>query len=145
MYGWRQLKKPFKAIKEKAEQVHDIQKNAPIISHRWFPAAHLDYYLARPNKTCVLGWGSLDQIHKYAWMNQERGGFYPGMDAWYINFDNDSFSPEFARQYFRDITALDTISIVRNGETVKQAQVFVFHDLIKLPPSDFDDFMQQNE
>lgn len=134
MYGWRQLKKPFRAIKERAEKEHDVQKNAPIISQRWFPAAHLDYYVAKPNKTCVLGWGSLDQIHKYAWMNQERGGFIPGMDAWYIQFDNDVLTPEFARPYFRDITAFDTINISRSGETVKKAYVFILHDLTKVPP-----------
>lgn len=145
MYGWKQLEKPFGEIKKQAEAQELIQENAPLISQRWFPAAHLDYYVALPNDTYVLGWGSLERIHKYAWMNQERGGYHHGMDAWYINFDNDLFSMDFARKYFKEIIPVDTLSVTRSGKTVKQAYVYIFKDLKKLPYDDLKVFMKKHK
>jgi len=60
-----------------------------ILSYRWFPAAHIDYYLANPNNMEVLCIGSLDQIHKYAWINGIRGGIRIGQDAWFITTSRD--------------------------------------------------------
>lgn len=145
MYGWKQLKKPFTEIKSEAENKGIIQKDAPLISHRWFPAAHLDYYLAIPNDSYVMGWGSLERIHKYAWMNEERGGYQKGMDVWFVNFDNDLVDIGFAKKHFKKVIALDTINIYRSGETVKQAYVYIFKDMKKLPFDDYQAFMKKHE
>ncbi|NPD46094.1 MULTISPECIES: glycosyltransferase family 39 protein [unclassified Lentimicrobium] len=145
MYGWRQMKQPFKEIKEKAERTKMIQKDAPLVSFRWFPAAHLDYYVALPNNTHVLGWGSLERIHKYAWMNEKRGGYQLGMDAWFINMDNDLFSMDFTKDHFETVIPYDTISISRSGKMVKQAYVYILKDLKKIPYNDFQAFMKKNE
>lgn len=144
MYGWRIMKKAFGPIKDQAEQEGQIQKDAPIISHRWFPAANLDYYVAIPNGTYVLGWGSLERIHKYAWINQERGGYKMGMDVWFITFDIDYVDPKFAMEYFEQIKPYDTIEISRSGKIVKEAYLYIFEDLKKLPPDDFTDFMEKH-
>lgn len=143
MYGWRQLKKPFGLIKQDKENKKLIKKNAPIISYRWFPAAHIDYYVALPNKTYVLGLGSLERIHKYAWINDQRGGFSLGMDAWYLAFDYDYVSPDFLQAYFTEIHATDTVQILRSGEIAKNVYIYVLKDLKKIPPSDFQEFMQK--
>lgn len=145
LYGWKQMETPFKSIKENAEKKGIIEKDAPIISERWFPAANLDYYVALPNNTHVLAWGSLERIHKYAWMNQERGGYKKGMDAWYLNLDNDLFSMDFANHYFKQVIPVDTISISRSNKIVKKAYVYVLKDLKKLPYDDFQAFMKKNE
>lgn len=145
MYGWRDLEKPFAELKKQKETDLSIQKNAPIISHRWFPAAHIDYYVAIPNDTYVLGWGTLERIHKYAWMNEERGDYKLGMDAWYLAFDYDYVSPDFLKPYFGDIIPSDTITINRAGKPVKEVYVYLLKDLTKYPPSDFKDFMQKHE
>jgi 4-amino-4-deoxy-L-arabinose transferase-like glycosyltransferase len=145
MYGWRQMKKQFKPIKAKAESEHLIQQNAPIVSPRWFPAAHLDYYVAQPSNTYVLGWGSLERIHKYAWINRDRGGYKKGMDVWYITLENDFMTPAFGEKYFENVIAYDTMEVVRSGEIVNRAYVYIFENLQKLPPNDFADFMNQHQ
>ena len=142
MYGWRKLNKPFGEIKRQNEQDKTIQKNAPIISYRWFPAAHLDYYVALPNDTYVLGLGSLERIHKYAWMNEQRGDFKLGMDAWYLAFEYDYVSPDFVKPYFKKIIPIDTIHIQRSGAKAKEVYVYILKDLKKLPSSDFKEFMK---
>ncbi len=54
----------------------NIDPTSPVISHRWFPAANIDYYMAGPAGIEVLGLGSLDGLHKYAWITRDRGGFW---------------------------------------------------------------------
>jgi len=144
MYGWRKLKEPFGALKEKRESQQLIQKDAPIISYRWFPAAHIDYYVALPNHTFVLGLGPLERIHKYAWINEARGGFKLGMDAWYLAFDYDYVSPDFLKAYFKESIPTDTITIHRGGQIAKEVYVYMLKDLQKIPPNDFRDFMEKN-
>ena len=141
MFGWRQLEMPFGELKQKMEKEEHIQKDAPIISYRWFPAAHIDYYVALPNHSKVLAIGSLERIHKYAWINEERGGFTKGMDAWYLAFDYDYVSPDFLKPYFTQIIPTDTIQILRSGDIAKEVYVYLLKDLKKLPDSDFQEFM----
>lgn len=138
MYGWRKISQPFGTIKNQLEKEGYIQKDAPIISQRWFPAAHIDYYVAMPNNTQVLGLGSLERIHKYAWINKKRGGFYKGMDAWYLAFDYDYVAPDFLSSYFEFIIPTDTIKINRAGETAKTVYVFVLKDLKRIPQNELD-------
>ena len=143
MYGWRKLSAPFGQIKDKAEAEKLIQKNAPIISYRWFPAAHIDYYVALPNNSYVLGLGSLERIHKYAWINQARGDFQLGMDAWYLAFDYDYVSPDFLEPYFEQIISTDTITIMRSNSIAKEVYVYLLKDMVKIPKNDFQAFMQK--
>jgi len=46
MYGWRQLQEKFSLLHDADLFNKNINIDAPVIAHRWFPAAHLDYYLA---------------------------------------------------------------------------------------------------
>jgi len=142
MYGWRKITKPFGLIKTENEVQQRISKNAPIISNRWFPAAHIDYHIAIPNHTYVLGLGTLERIHKYAWMNEQRGDFKLGMDAWYLAFDYDYVSPDFLESYFTAIIPSDTIRIKRSRKIAKEIYVYMLKDLKKIPKSDFKEFMQ---
>lgn len=130
LYGWEQLSRKF----HNEVLSRDTFEHMPIVSHRWFPAANLDYYVARPNNTYVLGLGSLEKIHKYAWINNMRGGFEKGMDAWYITTSRDFHNPEILySQYFRRIMPVDTINIERGNKTVMQAYVFLLRDMVNVP------------
>jgi len=78
-------------------------------------------------------------------MNQERGDYQLGMDAWFINMDNDLFSMEFTKDHFETVIPYDTISISRSGKTVKKAYVYILKDLIKIPYDDFQVFMDKHD
>ncbi len=122
MYGWRQLGEQYKS------------NGLPIISHRWFPAANLDYYVARPNELDVLAIGKLSGIHKYAWINKERGGFQLGMDAIFITLSRDYKDPfELYQSYFHEIIPLDTIQIYRRDKHVQNVFVYQLNDLLRIP------------
>ncbi len=131
MYGWRQAREKFTAFFNEESKVD--QKEDYIISQRWFPAANIDYYIASPNNIKVMGIGSLESIHKYAWINNFRGGFYKGMNAYYITNSRDFKDPNaYYKNHFEEIISLDTIPIIRGGKT---AQYFFVYRLKHLKES----------
>jgi len=130
MYGWKQAGVKFADLYQKELQKGAAVQPSVIISHRWFPAANIDYYIARPLGLKVLAMGDLDNIHKYEWINRYRGGFTNGMNAWYITSSRDYKNPaDYYSGSFEKIIPLDTIPIVRGGRT---AQYFFIYRLEKL-------------
>ncbi len=139
MYGWKQLEGKIKSLFEYDEAEGEMQKDAPIISRRWFPAAHLDYYVAQPNGKNLLAIGSLERIHKYAWINLQRGDFKLGLDAYFITFSNDFEDPNIKMTpYFEFVQAPDTIRIERGGELVKEAYIYRLKNMIAIPTNELD-------
>jgi hypothetical protein len=135
MYGWRQLSTEFELIVAEEENLRNIDPYSPVISHRWFPAANIDYYMAYPMGINVLGLGSLDGIHKYAWISQKRGGFQLGMDAWYITVSRDFRDPgPMYGKYFSEVERAHIIPIFRNDKHVMNAYFYYLKDMDKLPP-----------
>lgn len=139
MYGWKQLSQKVKPLFINDSAEGSMPKNAPIISWRWFPAAHLDLYIAQPNDKEVKAIGSLERIHKYAWMNKQRGGFQLGMDAYFITFSNDFEDPsKNISTYFETVQEPDTISIERSGKVVKEAYIYRLKNMIEIPTNELD-------
>jgi hypothetical protein len=94
MYGWDQVRGAFSWLASDDASRGVMPERAPIVTFRWFPAANLDYYVARHTNREVLAYGTLDQIHKYAWINKDRGGFKQGMSAYYITTSRDFKDPQ---------------------------------------------------
>ncbi|MDP4289796.1 MAG: glycosyltransferase family 39 protein [Bacteroidota bacterium] len=125
LYGWHQIGNEFSAIRVRTEKKGLIKEDAPIISWRWFPAANIDFYIARPNGMKVLALGKFEDIHKYAWLNKERGGFHSGMDAWFICTSRDFKDPdEIYSTCFDSIKMVETVPVYRGGKHVMNAFVF---------------------
>lgn len=138
VYGWRQLSKEFNTIRRNAEVNNRIEKNAPIISYRWFPAANLHYYLAWPGNLKMLAIGNLEQIHHYAWINEEEGGFKLNSDAWFITSSREYRRPNsFSNAYFRQISEPDTVMITRSGKPAYYFLVYQMRDMQVKPPVPF--------
>ncbi len=134
MYGWRQLSSEFARVVEHEKELRNIDPMSPVISHRWFPAANIDYYLARPLGIDVLGIGSLDGLHKYAWITKSRTEFTIGMDAWYITVSRDFRDPvPMYGPFFDQVEPVCTIPVFRNGKHVMNAFVYYLIDMKKLP------------
>jgi len=134
MYGWKQLSVEFEAIVEKEKDLQNIEPGSPVISHRWFPAANIDYYLASPLGIDVLGLGTLDGLHKYAWITEVKGGFYPGMNAWYVTLSRDFRDPvSMYGPFFEEIELAYTIPITRNGKHVMNAFIYYMKNMNRVP------------
>ncbi len=119
MYGWKQASKKLTKTFEK----HKL-KELPILSNKWYPAAHIDYYIARPNNMLVNGVGELRDIHKYYWINKENNN-----DLSKVLFITDSRNYKDPNQYFKEsyskIELLQVVPIYRGDDLVKNVFLYV--------------------
>ncbi len=134
MYGWRQLGPKFAVLR--AEKIADgsMHEEDGIIADQWFPAANIDYYVARPLGMKVYGFGKTEKIHKYLWINEERGGINKGERYWFISDSHLYKDPKLVYRWkFHDIIPAGTIDIERNGKTVRHFFVYMCQDLVYPP------------
>ena len=122
LYGWNQVNEAFRKISTREEANSAMKKDAALISNKWFPAAHEDFYVAQPNHKNLFAIGSLNDIHKYAWINHERGGLKKGENYYHIAVSNLYRDPnELFGKYFELIVPIDTVAITRAGLPMRYA------------------------
>ena len=125
IYGWREIGTRFRQRADEEEKRGTMHPNSGVISFRWFPGAHLDFYAAYPANRDLFLIGSLTDIHKYAWINESRGSLIEGKDYYYIapsNYYRDPY--KIFEHYFNKIEAIDTIKIERGREIMRYAFVY---------------------
>jgi len=146
MYGWEQLKEKFELVLLEDQINQRMLPDARIVSSKWFPAAHLDHYVAVPLNKKLLALNTLDEIHKYAWINRERGGAAPGSDAYYITTDLHFKDPnDLYKTYYQDIDKPDTITIYRRNLPVKEVYIYRMHRLLSYPNFDLPEELKQHQ
>lgn len=121
MYGWNQAKEKFIKFLSK-ENITDFTK-VKIISNKWFPAAHLDFYIAHPLKIDLMVDGKVEAAHKYFWINKKRS-IGKGDKIYYITTSQQFFPPAGLSSPYNKIVARDTLPIIRNGIVVKNLFIY---------------------
>ncbi len=122
LYGWNQVGNAFENISSSEEKLGTMPKDAGIVSFKWFPGAHLDFYVAHPRKRNLFLIGEMNDIHKYGWINNKRGGLQKGSDYYHIAVSNLYKDPnELFKNYFEKIEPIDTVEIKRAGKTMRYA------------------------
>lgn len=134
MYGWKQARVKFQKFLEKKGIEEKDYDRVKIISNKWFPAAHLDYYIAHPLNMELLVAGNLEQSHKYFWINKKRK-INPEDFVYYITTSMQFYDPEKLIDGYGRIISRDTIEIQRNGRTVKNLFIFGMKGSLKNLPS----------
>ena len=125
MYGWTKLKAGFEKIYQQDTSAGIIKPGAFLISNKWFPAAHLDHYVAAPLQIDFIAIGELYDIHQYAWLNKTRRHLIKGDNAYCIVPSNNFFEP--AKVYsslFENIKAISTIPQWRNGTICRSFYIY---------------------
>jgi hypothetical protein len=123
MYGWKQAKIKFSQFLIREKIPDNDTRGVKIIENKWFPAAHLDFYIAHPLNIDIIVPGNIGAIHKYYWINKTRH-IAPGDRVYFITSSQHYFAPEEFMHYFTTIIPRDTIPIERNGVTVKNLFIF---------------------
>ncbi len=126
MYGWKET-----AIKMDALYRADVANgampiNAPIIVNKWFPAAHIDFYVAPATQQSTYAIGELFDLHHYQWLNRYKAPLRKGQDAYFI-MPSNNFSEGnllFYQQQFDTVYPPISLPIYRSGTLCKQ--VFVY-------------------
>lgn len=139
MYGWRMIKPEFQEIREEIIEKGEMEETDGMVALKWYPLANLDYYVAYPLGIDMYGFREPSEIHKYAWINKERGDLKLGNDYWFLTESFDYYEPNrYLKPYFEKIVPLDTINIERGGKTAKYLFVYKLDNLKKMPRTWFE-------
>ncbi len=126
LWGWKSFGVTFNKWQDSLSTAGVIEEDLPIVCGKWFPAAHLDYYVARPKGTHVIGVGHLEDLHQYAWLNQLRGDIATGKDALCVLPTNCGQSvQEVYGPYFSEISLLNRFVQNRQGKPARYFDVFL--------------------
>ncbi|MFI5193428.1 MAG: ArnT family glycosyltransferase [Chitinophagales bacterium] len=88
MYGWEEAGQKFDSVYRSDVAKKIMPYGAPIIVTNWFPAAHIDYYIATRTRQETLGMGSILNLHQYYWMNEYKKQLKEGDNAYFIVSSN---------------------------------------------------------
>ena len=126
IYGWRSIKDDFQKIREDKISEGQMKESDGMIGLQWFPIANFDYYVAYPLNINMFGLRDIDKIHKYAWINEYRGGLQKGADYWFLNESSDYYDPEYyLGNKFDEIVPCDTIVVDRCGKPAEYVFVYM--------------------
>lgn len=126
MYGWKDIGTQFSKWAKDTENIHRFPQNNIIVCDKWFPAAHIDYYIAQKVQMDVIGIGTMNDLHQYYWLNHYRNGINKGDSALCIIPSNYS-AHVLANylQYFNKAELLHNFPVMRGSNTVRYFNVFL--------------------
>ncbi len=123
--GWRSFEKQYSSWLQEQRDSNDYA-HLKIVCNKWFPAAHIEYYIARPVHTQVVGVGNLDDVHNFAWLNKARADLKDGENAICIVPSNYSTDMETSyNNLFSSVTKLHTFTAQRNGKITRFFDVYL--------------------
>jgi 4-amino-4-deoxy-L-arabinose transferase-like glycosyltransferase len=134
LIGWEQIREGFSQIRKQDLQDSAQSPTSPILSHKWFPAANLDYYVAKPLEMKLLAYGKLEDVHKFAWINRQRGGLEKGQHAYFLGFSNYPTDPK--QLWGKNFESIDTAGVIRvkkAGLHVKTVWVYRLKNCVSVP------------
>jgi 4-amino-4-deoxy-L-arabinose transferase-like glycosyltransferase len=134
--GWQYFESKFASIVKKDIADGKMSKQAVIVTHKWFPAGHLLFYIANPLHMPLIAIGNLSDLHKFAWLNNEiNHSLQLGNDAYCIVPSNLPADPQqLYGPYFKEIQKPDTIAIVTHGIILRNFYVYRLKNCIQRPP-----------
>lgn len=126
MYGWAQFGQDFTAWQSNAIANKQLPAGLPIVCNKWFPAAHIQYYVARASNNAVIGLGNMNDLHQYVWLNHYQQPLTPGQDALCIMPSNIAADPQLAYGvYFSAVQPLYQFTSFRSGKAVRYFNVYL--------------------
>jgi hypothetical protein len=127
MNGWKQFGSQFDSLYRHDLTKGIMHKSTFIISDYWFPAAHIDYYVARRFGIRFLAIGDLTAIHHYAWLNKIRPFLKKGDDAYFITVSNFYNPPKQNLSHqFETVSDMAKITQYRLGVPVRNFFIYRF-------------------
>jgi len=123
MYGWKQAREKFTKFLTKEGISEEDHRKLAIVNNKWFPAAHLDYYIAHPLNIKLIALGNIERIHKYYWINKTRK-LNDTDRVFYVTDSRNYHGPEEFASCFTKIIPKDTLIIERNHKAVKYIYIY---------------------
>jgi hypothetical protein len=126
MFGWETAAVHFDSIYRSDVAKKRMPPRAPVIVTNWYPAAHIDFYIANLTKQQTIGIGNIQNLHQYYWMNEYKKQLKNGDDAYFIvpsNLFNYQRFDEVVNNFTR-YEQSPVISVYRSGIVCKQLFIF---------------------
>ena len=132
--GWKELGVEFSAIVKKDIADSTMQQGSLLLADKWFPAGHLEFYVSRPSAIPLIGVGTLQNLHQFAWLNQDRPVLKKGADAYCIVPSNLPFNVQQTfGTYFTTVLLPVELKQIRSGKVVRYFYVYRLKDCKKIP------------
>jgi Dolichyl-phosphate-mannose-protein mannosyltransferase len=129
MYGWKNFAGEFDPWLKEQINSQQLSENIQIVAEKWFPASHLDFYVARPIGLKVIGVGEVTDLHQYYWYNKDRPVLQKGASAICIVPTNNQLNMEQTYlRYFSGSELLKTFESTRSGNLVRKFEVYLLKD-----------------
>lgn len=138
LYGWKEAAVPIGAAIKDDLAKGKMSKNPVIVCNKWFPAAHIDYYIAQKNGIPVIGLGNLYELHQYEWLNAYRLGSKTITDAYCIVPSN--YYSDVNEIYGKIFSSMDTLGVFpsyRNGKVCRFFTVYRLKNFSGVVPKVF--------
>lgn len=123
-YGWEESGASFAHFYRSEVANGQLSPQTPIVCPTWW-GAHVEYYFAKPAGAPVIGLGAVNELHHYAWLNQERLPL-ADMDTAYCivsSIEKDQYNDLF-KKYYRQYTLVTILPVERNGKPAAAFYVY---------------------
>ena len=132
--GWKKFSNEFDNLVKNDITTNKMKPNSSILVNKWFPACQLELYTSRKTGLQILGVGNLENLHHFAWLNEERKPLKLNDDAYCIVPSNVPMNVEEAySKYFTSIEKPDTINQIRGGKAVRYFYVYRMKNCKEIP------------
>jgi hypothetical protein len=126
MYGWKKFGNHFNQWLQQQENLNKLQPDIKIVANKWFPASHIEFYVAKPFNSYVIGKGSLSELHHFVWLNNYRPALRVNENALSIVPSNVTSDPvAFYKTSFNKITLLNTFTEYRGNAVCRYFKVYL--------------------
>jgi hypothetical protein len=125
MNGFKDIAPRLDSLYQSDVKEGRLRKDPFLLADYWFPAAHIDYYIARPYHFRFLAFGGGAAIHQYAWINAERPFLQPGDDAYFISVSN-YFNPPAAPLAAQFEMVLPPVALTQYRSGVAVRNFFIY-------------------
>jgi hypothetical protein len=132
--GWNKLGENFKTMVTEDIENGEVKEGAVLLTNKWFPGGHMEFYVARPMGMPLIGIGELQDLHQFAWLNKERSPLQLGQDAYAIVPSNLPLNVADAYgSYFNTIEKPEKLLQQRGGGVVRYFYVYKLKECKKIP------------
>lgn len=126
MYGWKEAGLKIDSLIKADVTQQAMKPKAPILINKWFPAAHIDFYIASVSGQQTYGLGDVFDLHHYYWLNQYKNPLKSGDDAYYIvpsNLYNEE-AIEMIKRSFLSVSTPVIIPQLRGGKHCRNFLIY---------------------
>ncbi len=124
MYGWKEAGKQFDSIYKVETDKGIVPKATPVVCYKWW-GSHIEYNFCRPLGIQMIGLGTMNDLHEYMWMNEQRKDKVNLNNAYCIVPSDEYYNAHLQyEKYYRSIDSLTTIKILRSNQPAHNFVVY---------------------